>query len=132
MNFVRKEILHYRSRKECFDRMKLHEVIDALNPEIICEGDGERVISGVIAGDLLSFIIGAAKEGEIWVTIQIHLNVSAVAVLKELPMIILASGREPSEELMEKCKEEKIAIIVVKESSYEVCALLHKLLHDKQ
>ena len=108
--------------------MKLHEIIETLNPEIICEGDGERLISGVIAGDLLSFIIGEAKEGNIWVTIQIHLNVSAVAVLKELPMIILASGRAPSKELAEKCIEENIAIITVKESAYEVCAKLYKLL----
>ena len=107
--------------------MKLHEVIEALNPDVICKGDEECNITGVITGDLLSHIIGEAKEGEIWVTIQIHLNVSAVAVLKELPMIILASGRVPSKELAEKCQEENIAIVVVKESAYEVCAKLHKL-----
>ena len=109
--------------------MKLREVINTLNPEVICKGDGERDITGVIVGDLLSFIIGESKEGEIWVTIQIHLNVSAVAVLKELPMIILASGREPSKELADKCHEENIAIIVVKESAYEVCAKLHRLMN---
>ena len=111
-------------------KMKLHEVINALSPEVIHGGNGERDISGVIAGDLLSFIIGEAKEGDIWVTIQIHLNVAAVAVLKELPMIILASGREPSAELADKCGEENIAIVVARESAYEVCAKLHKLLND--
>ncbi|MCL2768222.1 MAG: DRTGG domain-containing protein [Synergistaceae bacterium] len=107
--------------------MKLCEVIDALNSEVICGGDGERNITGVITGDLLSFIIGEAQEGEIWVTIQIHLNVAAVAVLKEIPMIILSSGREPSSELADKCQEENIALIVVKESAYEVCAKLKEL-----
>ena len=110
--------------------MKLSEVIDAFESKVICEGDGERVISGVIAGDLLSFIIGEAKEGEIWVTIQIHLNVAAVAVLKELSMVILASGKEPSKELADKCREENIALIVVKESSYETCAKLHGLFRE--
>jgi hypothetical protein len=109
--------------------MKLHEIITALDPSVACEGDGERDIKGVIVGDLLSYIIGEAEEGEIWVTIQIHLNVSAVAVLKDLPMIILASGRAPSEELLEKCIEENIALIIIKESAYEVCAKLHKLLN---
>ncbi|MCL1941820.1 MAG: serine kinase [Synergistaceae bacterium] len=107
--------------------MKLKEVIEAFESKVICEGDGERSISGVIAGDLLSFIIGEAKEGEIWVTIQIHLNVAAVAVLKELPMVILASGKEPSKELVDKCREENIALIVAEESSYEACAKLHGL-----
>jgi hypothetical protein len=109
--------------------MKLHEVIDTIKPDVICSGDGEREITGVIAGDLLSFIIGEAKEGEILVTILVHLNVSAVAVLKELPMLILASGRRPSKELADKCLEENIAVVVVKESAYEVCAKLHKLLN---
>ena len=108
--------------------MKLHEVIDALNPDVVCKGDGGREVSGVIAGDLLSFIIGEAKEGEILVTILIHLNVSAVAVLKDLPMIIIASGRAPSKELEDKCHEENIAVVVVKESAYEVCARLHEIL----
>ena len=107
---------------------KLHEIINALESEVICSGDGERVVSGVITGDLLSFIIGEAKEGEILVTIQIHQNVSAVAVLKELPMLILASGRRPSEELVDKCREENIAIVVVEKSAYEVCVLLHGLI----
>jgi len=110
--------------------MKLHEVIDALKPDVICEGDGEREISGVVAGDLLSFILGEAKEGDILVTILIHLNVSAVAVLKELPLIILASGRVPSKELENKCFTENIALVVVKESTYEVCARLHGILND--
>jgi hypothetical protein len=109
--------------------MKLQEVISALNPNVICKGDVEREVTGIIVSDLLSFVIGEAKEGDVWVTIQVHLNVSAVAVLKEIPMIILPSGREPSKELAEKCQEENIAIVVVKESSYEVCAKLHTLLN---
>ena len=109
--------------------MKLREVISAIESKVICGGDGERDISGVIAGDLLSFIIGEAGEGEIWITIQTHLNVAAVAVLKELPMLILASGREPSAELADKCRLENIAVVVVKESAYEVCAKLHGLLN---
>lgn len=35
---------------------------------------------------------------------QSHLNVAAVAVLKEIPMIIIASGREPAADLMARCE----------------------------
>jgi len=109
--------------------MKINEVINALEPDVICKGDETREISGVIAGDLLSFIIGEAQEGEILVTILVHINVCAVAVLKELPMLILTSGRTPSKELADKCLEENIAVVVVKESTYEICAKLHKLMN---
>lgn len=109
--------------------MKLSELITKLNGETLCAGDGEREITGVIVGDLLSHIIGEADEGMVWVTIQIHLNVSAVAVLKELPILVLASNRKPSEELLAKCAEEKIALVVLRKSAYEVCVLLHSILN---
>ena len=131
MSFVKKVTRHYQDNKG-MNTMKLNEVIDAMNAAVVCGGDGERDITGVITGDLLSFVIGEAKEGEIWVTIQIHLNVAAVAVLKELPMIVLSSGREPSMELVNKCQEENIALIVVKESAYDVCAKLHELLKNRE
>jgi serine kinase of HPr protein (carbohydrate metabolism regulator) len=44
-------------------------------------------------------------------------------------MIILSSGRIPSKELADKCKEENIALIVVNASAYEVCAILYGLIN---
>lgn len=109
--------------------MKLSDVLQKLNGEILCKGDENREITGVIVGDLLSHIIGEAREGEAWITIQIHLNVSAVAVLKELPLIVIASGRQPSEELLSKCTEENIAIVSLKVPAYNACVALHSILN---
>lgn len=109
--------------------MKLSNVIEKLGAEVLCAGDDTREVTGVIVGDLLSHIIGEAEEGDAWVTIQIHLNVSAVAVLKDLPLVVLASNRKPLDELLAKCVEEKIALVVLKQSSYEACVLLHSILN---
>ena len=107
--------------------MNIAEVCKALELDVVHPGDGAREIEGVIVGDLLSHIIGEARENWIWVTIQVHLNVTAVAVLKELPLIILSSNRVPQEDMAEKCREENIALATTHLSSYEVCCRLGSL-----
>lgn len=107
--------------------MTINDIRAALGGELQCPGDGGREVTGAIAGDLLSFIMGVAQEGSVWVTIQAHLNVAAVAVLKDLPMIIIAAGRKAPDDLIERCRTENITILSVPESLYEVCAKLSAL-----
>lgn len=108
-------------------RRTIGEICRALDLKVVCPGDEAREIEGVIVGDLLSHILGEARENWIWVTIQIHLNVSAVAVLKDLPLVILASNRTPQEDLAKKCAEENIALAVSPLRAYELCCRLHDL-----
>lgn len=107
--------------------MTVGELCHELSAEIHTGGNSTREIIGVTVGDLLSFVMSAASEGEAWVTIQTHLNVAAVAVLKDLPMIIIASGRTASPELVSRCEEENICVVSVKETIFGVCAKLAHL-----
>ncbi|MDR1731512.1 MAG: serine kinase [Synergistaceae bacterium] len=103
------------------------ELCSALALNVICPGDPARPIENVIVGDLLSHILGEARENWAWVTIQVHLNVAAVAVLKELPLVILASNRAPQEDLTAKCAEENIALATTPLGAYELCCRLGAL-----
>ncbi len=107
--------------------MTVSEICKALGGEIECMGDMDREITGAVAGDLLSFIMGNAPDGAAWVTVQAHLNVAAVAVLRDLPLIIIASGRKPPRDLTERCKTESITILSVPETLYTVCGKLAAL-----
>ena len=104
--------------------MNIAEICKALELDVVHPGDGEREIEGVIVGDLLSNIMGDARENWLWVTIQVHMNVAAVTVLKEMPMVILSSSRVPQDDMAEKCREENIALTTTQLSSYEVCCRL--------
>ncbi len=105
----------------------LKEISEFIGAEVHVAGDSARGVSAVVAGDLLSFIMGSDADGAAWVTIQTHLNVAAVAVLKDIPIIIIASGRVPAEDLIERCKEENIAVVTAEGSIYDVCISLGKL-----
>lgn len=99
--------------------MKISDLCSALGAVVYSSGDTKRDVGGVIVGDLLSFIMAEAREGWAWVTIQVHLNVAAVAVLKDVPFILIASGRKPDKNLVERCEEEGITLAGTDLSSYE-------------
>jgi serine kinase of HPr protein (carbohydrate metabolism regulator) len=71
--------------------------------------------------------MGGDSDGTAWITIQTHLNVAAVAVLKEMPIIIIASGRVPSPDLVARCAEENIALVTSADSIFGTCVTLGRL-----
>ena len=57
--------------------------------------DPDRPVTGGYAGDLLSWVMGRAREGDCWITIMSNQNVAAVAVLAEVGCVLLAEGVQP-------------------------------------
>ena len=108
--------------------MKLRYLIEKLKL-LVKYGDEilDRDVTGGYAGDLLSNVIANSKKGDVWITIQVHANIVAVAVLKELAAIIIVQGREPAEDTIQKAKEEKIPILVSNLSSFELIGKLYEL-----
>lgn len=87
----------------------------------------DEVVTGGYAGDLLSDVIAHSRKGSIWVTIQTHPNIVAVASMKELAGIILAGGREPDADTLKKAEEEEIPILVSPLFTYEVVGKLYQM-----
>jgi hypothetical protein len=107
--------------------MTVREVCEAIGLNVVSPGDGTREVKGAIVGDRLSHVLGEAQEGWLWVTIQVHLNVSAVAVLKDLPLIVLTSDRRPQDDLAEKCREEGLTLATTSLTSYDLACRLCRL-----
>lgn len=89
--------------------------------------DPERIVSGGYASDLLSDVIANSKEGNIWVTLQQHQNIVAVASLRDLAGIILVNGRQPDHDTREKADKESIPILVSELPAFELIGKLHEL-----
>lgn len=83
-----------------------------------------RAVTGGYAGDLLSDVLAHARKGQVWITLQTHNNIVAVASAKELCGIIVVNGRTPEEATLRKAGEEHIPILVSPLSTYDlVCRL---------
>lgn len=81
-------------------------------------------VNGVYIGDLLSVVMGKAKEGQIWLTIQTHLNIIAVASLLEMSAIIVVEGMKTEEATIKKANEIGIPIFETNMSAYDFAKLL--------
>ena len=108
--------------------MKLEEIITKLGLEKITNfNEGERNISGAYTSDLLSDVIANSKKDNVWITLQTHLNIVAVAVLKELSAIIIIMDKEIDKDTLEKAREEKINILKTSMTAYQASGKLYEL-----
>lgn len=108
--------------------MKLAEVIQKLNLSVrSARASLEREITGGYTSDLLSDVLAHANEGNLWITLQIHQNIVAVASMKNLAGIILVNGREPEPQAVEKAEAENIAIMVSEMPAFELAGRLYSL-----
>ena len=90
--------------------MKLSELIQNLNLSVRSAKENlEREVTGGYASDLLSDVLAHSREGDLWITLQTHQNIAAVASMKDLAGIILVNGREPEQETIEKAEAEILA-----------------------
>ena len=92
--------------------MKIAEIVSKLDLTVISGINGlNREITGGYVSDLLSDVIGNAKEGNIWITLQTHQNIMAVASLKDLSAVIIVKGSLPENDTIRKSNEENIPIL---------------------
>ena len=89
---------------------------------------GEREITDVYIGDLLSWVMGRAKEGDAWITIMNNINIVAVASLTEAACIILAEGIGADEKIIEKADSEGIVILKSDMTAYQLAVEISKML----
>ena len=85
-------------------------------------------VTGAYISDMLSDVIAHAQPGQVWITLQVHPNVVAVATLKELAAIVTVSDRQPEAETLHKARQEGIPILVSSLPGFELAGRLHRLL----
>ncbi|UCD38134.1 MAG: serine kinase [Fidelibacterota bacterium] len=111
--------------------MELLTIVDSLGLRLITrKGHLSREITGVYISDLLSDVLAHAKEGNLWVTLQAHPNIVAVATMKELTGIILVNGRTPEEATIQKANEESIPIYTTDSPAFELAGQLYRLIGE--
>lgn len=109
--------------------MKVSEIIDQLGLKAVSGTKGlDREVTGAYVSDLLSDVMGNAREGQIWITLQVHHNVMAIASLKDLAAVVLVNGLQPAENTIKHSNEEQIPILSTSLSTFEIAGKLYDIL----
>jgi predicted transcriptional regulator len=109
--------------------MQVTDIIAILNLKIFGGSQGiDHEITGGYTSDLLSDVMGHADAGKIWITLQTHKNVIAIASLKELAAVILIKGMQPDADMLAQAEEEGIPVLGTNDQAFETTGKLFNLL----
>ncbi len=102
--------------------MNLQKIIDKLNLRVLTEPQDFASVTptGGYSSDLLSCVIAGAKKGHLWITLQAHLNIVAIAALNEVAAIIITEDAQPDTASIAKANEQGVVLLSTSQTTYEV------------
>ncbi|MDI9441725.1 MAG: DRTGG domain-containing protein [Bacillota bacterium] len=106
--------------------MNVTKLVETLGLDVV-SGPFEREIAGVYVGDLLSNVMAKAERDNLWITIQGHQNVVAVASLTEVAAVIVVEDFELEEVAIERAQERQVNILRTPLTAYELVKKLINL-----
>ncbi len=106
--------------------MNLQQVIEALHLTCLTDAQDFSAVTPTAGytSDLLSCVMAAAPHGGIWVTLQAHMNIVAVAALLEQCAIIITEDAQPDAATIQRANEEGIVLLSTRLLSFEVVGQL--------
>lgn len=104
--------------------MTVREMAEALSLTPISVQDADRVLDGVYIGDLLSWVMGRAESGNVWITIMSNINIVAVASLVDVACIVLAEGVTLEDNVRKTAEDKGINVYTTEMTAYEIAARL--------
>lgn len=108
--------------------MIIQDIVRALDLQIVAGHSAlNRKITGGYCADLLSCVMARAKAGNVWVTLQAHPNVLAVAVLLEMSAVIVTEGAPIPDDVRAKADAEGIAMLATPHTTFWVVSKLAQL-----
>ena len=100
--------------------------LDGFSPAVI--SDGDREITGVYIGDLLSWVMGRATSGDAWITIMSNVNILAVASLADTSCIVVAEDVKLGEDVIRTAMDKDINIIYSSFGIYDTAVFMSQVL----
>ena len=108
--------------------MKIHKLASSLGFDVVTLPAPDAEIDGCYIGDLLSWVMGRAEEGNVWITIMTNINIVAVASLSGVSAITIAEGLEIPDEVISAANAQNVNILRSKLSSYETALAVGRFL----
>ena len=109
--------------------MKLNQIVEKLNLETrVAVNNLDAEVKNGYVSDLLSDVLANSEENDLWITLQLHPNIVAIASMKGLSGIVIINGREPQEETVKKAEEENISILLSTMTAFELSGKLYALI----
>lgn len=109
--------------------MRVSDAVTRLGLTVLAGETGlQRDCSGGYCSDLLSDVMAHVRAGDIWITLQTHVNVVAVATLTGAAAVVVTGGQRPDEATLQRAAAEGVTILVTDDHSFAIAGRLYGLL----
>ncbi len=123
---IDKEIMDQNNYK-----MKVSELVEKLGLKVHSgESNLDKEVWGGYVSDLLSDVMGNAGEGMVWITLQTHKNIMAIASLKELAAVILVRDLLPDDDTAASSEAEGIPVLGTSLRTFDIAGKLYEILKN--
>jgi predicted transcriptional regulator len=110
--------------------MKVRDLVDRLNLTVFAGHEGlDNEITGGYVSDLLSDVMGNVEDGNVWMTLQTHKNIMAIASLREVAAVVVVKGFMPDDAAIAQSKEEGIPLLGTSLETFNMAGQLYRLLN---
>lgn len=111
--------------------MNLNDLVEKLGLRVVNRGENfDREVTGGYTSDLLSDVMGNVKEGMIWITLQVHRNIIAVASLKDVAAVLLINGTQLEGESLKQAEAEGVTVLSTPMPAFEASGRIYSLLGE--
>lgn len=108
--------------------MNLADIIEKMNLTVFSGKELHKItVKGAYTSDLLSDVMAHSREKDLWITLQIHPNIIAVAGLKNHAAVILVNGRQPEKDTLSKARQENRPVLGTEDSAFTVSGKIYAL-----
>lgn len=108
--------------------MTVQTLCEELGWTILTEGDLTRNVTGCYCGDLLSWVMSKAQEGDCWLTVMGNINAVAVSVLTDCACIVLTERAALDDEAKMRAEQQGVTILTTDLNAYQAAVELSKRL----
>ncbi len=106
--------------------MTIQQLIEKTGWKALTAVQDAEITSGYVC-DMLSWVMARAQFGTVWITVQAHVNVVAVAALTGCACVVISDNIAVSEETHFAARDKDVCIISAPCTSYGAAVALHEL-----
>lgn len=110
--------------------LKLTDYLTNINAEILTPEvniSAVEIVDGYVS-DMLSDVMGTAKEQQVWITIMRHMNTVAVASMTNIPCVVFAKGIHPDAAVIERAIQEDVCLATCDKQVFDLAGVLYQML----
>ncbi len=110
--------------------MTVKNLIDEFSLEVICHGElaEEKQVTGGYSGDLLSWVMSRAKEGDCWLTVMGNVNSVGVAVLADVACILLTENSAFDDDALRRAEQNGVIVLRSDKNAFELAGKIADML----